>query len=88
MPQLCVGKKECGLCLKPPFPEGAFYVVEGAMTKSKSTGIWPWTSTRRPVSLCPPKALDMYGKRMTVDEVLDEVEKDGSFYRSPAAASP
>ena len=24
----------------------------------------------------------MYGKRMTVNEVLDEVEKDSSFYRS------
>jgi len=25
----------------------------------------------------------MFGKRMTVDEVLDEVEKDASIYRSP-----
>ena len=33
------------------------------------------------VSLCPTKALYMFGKRMTVDEVLDEVEKDASFYR-------
>ena len=32
-------------------------------------------------SLCPTDALDMYGKTMTVDEVLDEVEKDASFYR-------
>ena len=24
----------------------------------------------------------MFGKQMTVDEVLDEVEKDASFYRS------
>ena len=28
-----------------------------------------------------PGALEMFGKRMTVDEVLDEVEKDDSFYR-------
>ena len=28
-PGKCVGRKECGACLKPPFPEGAFYVVEG-----------------------------------------------------------
>ena len=33
------------------------------------------------VALCPP-ALSMYGKPMTVDEVLNEVEKDASFYRS------
>ncbi len=35
-PNMCAGKKECGLCLKPPFPEGAFYVVEGADDKVKS----------------------------------------------------
>jgi len=33
-------------------------------------------------SLCPTGALEMFGKRMTVDEVLDEVEKDSSFYRN------
>ena len=33
-------------------------------------------------SLCPTGALEMFGKRMTVDEVLAEVEKDESFYRS------
>ena len=27
-PKKCTGKK-CGLCLKSPFPEGAFYFVEG-----------------------------------------------------------
>ena len=34
------------------------------------------------VAMCPPGALEMFGKRMTVDEVLDEVEKDASIYRS------
>ena len=33
------------------------------------------------VALCPTGALYMFGEEMTVDEVLDEVEKDGSFYR-------
>ncbi len=33
-------------------------------------------------SLCPTGALEMFGKTMTVDEVLDEVEKDASFYRN------
>ena len=33
-------------------------------------------------SLCPTGALEMFGKPMTVDEVLDEVEKDASFYRN------
>ena len=34
------------------------------------------------VALCPTSALYQYGKQMTVDEVLDEVEKDASFYRN------
>ena len=34
------------------------------------------------VALCPTGALSMFGKTMTVEEVLDEVEKDSSFYRN------
>ena len=34
-PKLCTGKKECGACLKAPFPEGAFYVVDGPDDKVK-----------------------------------------------------
>ena len=30
--------------------------------------------------LCPAKAMTVYGKEMSVDEVLREVEKDGPFY--------
>jgi pyruvate formate lyase activating enzyme len=81
-PDLCAGKKECGLCLKPPFPEGAFYVVEGPDDKVKVNWDLATDIDEATVLLCPTKALDMYGKRMTVDEVLDEVEKDSSFYRN------
>ena len=28
-PKLCKGAKECGVCLKAPFPQGAFYTVDG-----------------------------------------------------------
>ncbi len=35
-PEEVQGQKECSLCLKAPFPEGAFYVVEGPDDKSKS----------------------------------------------------
>ena len=34
-PRKCTGKKACGLCLKSPFPEGAFYVVDGDDDKVK-----------------------------------------------------
>jgi pyruvate formate lyase activating enzyme len=81
-PRLCTGKKECGVCLKAPFPEGAFYVVDGPDDKVKVNWDLASECDEAMVSLCPTKALSMYGKKMTVNEVLDEVEKDSSFYRS------
>ena len=81
-PDMCSGKKECGLCLKPPFPEGAFYVVEGPDDKVKVNWDLATDIDEATVALCPTKALDMYGKRMTVDEVLDEAEGDSTFYRN------
>ncbi len=79
----CAGAKECGACLKSPFPEGGFYVVEGA-DDDKVHINWDLAvdCDEATVSLCPTEALFMYGKKMTVEEVLDEVERDASFYRS------
>ena len=53
-PKLCVGKKECGACLKPPFPEGAFYVVGGPTTRSHRVN-WDLANglRRDHVALCP-----------------------------------
>lgn len=81
-PKLCVGKKECGRCLKPPFPEGAFYVVENAEDDKVSVN-WDLAADcdEAMVALCPTKALSMFGKAITVDEVLEEVENDASIYR-------
>jgi pyruvate formate lyase activating enzyme len=81
-PNMCAGKQACGLCLKPPFPEGAFYVVEGADDKVRVNWDLATDVDEALVALCPTDALDMYGKRMTVDEVLGEVEKDASIYRN------
>jgi pyruvate formate lyase activating enzyme len=81
-PKMCVGKQECGLCLKAPFPEGAFYVVEGADDKVRVNWDLATEVDEAMVALCPTDALDMYGKRMTVDAVLAEVEKDASIYRN------
>jgi len=33
------------------------------------------------VSVCPTKALYLFGQEMTVNQVIDEVEQDQSFYR-------
>jgi pyruvate formate lyase activating enzyme len=81
-PRLCAGQKECGVCLQPPFPEGAFYFVPGAEDKVKVNYDLATDCDEALVSFCPTKALYMYGKTMAVNEVLDEVEKDASFYRS------
>jgi pyruvate formate lyase activating enzyme len=80
-PKKCKGK-ECGICLKPPFPEGAFYFVEGDDSKVKVNWQLAMHCDEEMASLCPTGALEMFGKKMTVNEVVDEVEKDASFYRS------
>jgi pyruvate formate lyase activating enzyme len=80
-PSKCIGAKACGRCLKPPAPEGAMYVVDGADDKVRIN--WDLASEcgEETTSLCPSQALYLFGKRMTVDEVMAEVEQDSSFYR-------
>ncbi len=80
-PRLCTGK-ECGLCLKAPFPEAAFYFVEGDDEHVKVNWDLATAVDETLSSLCPTGALEMYGKQMTVNAVLDEVEKDSSIYRN------
>jgi len=80
-PKKCTGKK-CSICLKPPFPENAFYFVDGEDEQVKVNWHLATECTQAHASLCPTGALEMFGKIMTVGEVLDEVEKDTSFYRS------
>ena len=79
---LCIGKQECGVCLKPPFPEGAFYVVDGPDDKVKVNWHLAEDCDETHADLCPTEAITMFGKSMTVEEVLDEVERDASFYRT------
>ncbi len=81
-PNMCIGKKACGLCLKPPFPKALSTSSRAPTTRSGSTGIWPRTSTRRWSRSARPTRWTCTARRMTVDEVLDEVEKDASFYRN------
>ncbi len=80
-PKKCIGK-ECSICLKPPFPEGAFYFIEGDDEKVKVNWQLAMNCDETLASLCPEGALEMFGKEMTVNEVVDEVEKDASFYRN------
>jgi pyruvate formate lyase activating enzyme len=80
-PSKCLGKTECGRCLKPPFPEGAMYVIDGADDKVHVNWDLAGECDQETISLCPTKALDLFGQEMTVDQVLDEVEQDSTFYR-------
>jgi glycyl-radical enzyme activating protein len=81
-PKACIGKEKCGVCLKAPFPEGAFYVVEGEDDKVRVNWDLAGACDEATISLCPTSAIYTFGKVMTAAEVLDEVEKDSSFYRS------
>jgi pyruvate formate lyase activating enzyme len=80
-PSKCIGAKACGRCLKAPAPEGAMYVVDGADDKVRIN--WDLASAcgEETTSLCPSEALYLFGKRMTVQEVMAEVEQDSDFYR-------
>jgi len=80
-PKACIGKKECGLCLNPPAPKGAFYVVDGEDDRVRVNWDLAHGCGAEIAELCPTEALYMFGDEMTVDQVLDVVEQDASFYR-------
>ena len=74
----CIGENECGFCLKQ-CPESALFALQ---PHGKMRVNWDLcTDCGRCIPVCPPNALSFYGKPMSVDEVLDEVEQDSSFYR-------
>ncbi len=76
----CIGEKQCGYCLKDVCPESAIYVVDSADDKVHIN--WDLcTNCGKCVPVCPTNALSMFGQEMTVQQVLDEVEQDSSFYR-------
>jgi pyruvate formate lyase activating enzyme len=73
----CIGEKECGLCLTE-CPESALFVLP---SDGKVRVNWDLcTNCGKCISACPPEALYLYGKEMTVEQVLDEVEQDSGFY--------
>lgn len=73
----CIGEKECGFCLKE-CPESAISVMP---SDGKVRIDWDLcTNCGKCVPACPPQALYLFGREMTVNEVLDEVEQDSAFY--------
>jgi pyruvate formate lyase activating enzyme len=77
----CIGKEQCGRCLKPPCPEGAMYVLDGSDDRVRVN--WDLASEcgSETTAVCPTGALYLFGQEMTVDQVLEEVEQDSAFYR-------
>lgn len=74
----CIGKDQCGFCLKE-CPESAIFNVD---SDDKVRINWDLcTNCGKCVPVCPPEALYLFGREMTVEQVLDEVEQDSSFYR-------
>lgn len=82
-PGKCIGEKECGFCLKNVCPESAIFVIgSGDRPDDKVRINWDLcTNCGKCVDLCPANALYLFGQEMTVEQVLDEVEQDSSFYR-------
>ena len=78
----CIGEKQCGFCLKGVCPESAIFTVgSGDRPYDKVRINWDLcTNCAACVPVCPTKALYLFGQEMTVDQVIDEVEQDQSFY--------
>jgi pyruvate formate lyase activating enzyme len=76
----CIGAKQCGRCLQPPAPPGAFYVLDGPDDRVQVNWELAHDCGTETASLCPTGALYVFGATMTVAEVLDDVEQDSVFY--------
>ena len=83
----CIGAKACGRCLKAPAPEGAMYVVDGPDDRVRINWALAADCGEETTELCPSEALYLFGTRMTVDQVLEEVEQDSAFIATPAEGS-
>ena len=81
-PGKCIGEKECGFCLQGVCPESAIFVIgSGDCADDKVRINWDLcTNCGKCVDLCPANALYLFGQEMTVEQVLNEVEQDATFY--------
>lgn len=67
----CISEKGCDLCES--------VCTEKAMQKGKMQRLL-CNNCGRCLEICPSKALNVYGKKMSVDEILDSVERENAFY--------
>lgn len=71
----CLGVDNCGICLKV-CPNGAFTTDGIRLLLDRQKCL----RCRACAEACPSNAIAVLGKRMTVKEVLEEVNKDAVFY--------
>ena len=77
----CLGEAECGRCLAVC----ADAAIDMRSRDGKARIDWDrCTNCRKCVPVCPSKALSEFGREMSVDELLAEVEQDAPFYRESA----
>ncbi len=72
----CIGWDKCGLC-KNVSPDIISFDEEGLATVdfSKCVNSPDW------VGCCPAKALEVEGKDISIEEIIETVERDALFYR-------
>ncbi len=72
----CIGEADCGLCRQACPQQAVRSVADGkiALDREHCSGCF------RCADACPAKALTIFGRLMTVDEVLKAAETDGVFY--------
>lgn len=79
-PGRCIGSGQCGRCL-PLCPQNALTMSSTPGTESRiQVNRNLCASCFQCVSACPAKAFTRYGNWMTVQEVLDIIQKESTFY--------
>jgi len=74
----CIGKDACGYCQKMCQHGAIGFDSQGsaAIDRSKCAGCPDCAGN------CPPKAIRIEGRTVTIEEILDDVEKESVFFRN------
>jgi pyruvate formate lyase activating enzyme len=78
-PSRCVGYDKCGLCVKacPFFPDSPLVIEQNVVVGTQGTKC---ISCFECAEACPPRAVMVWGKEMTVGQVMEVVLADTAFY--------
>ena len=79
----CIGKDQCGFCLKE-CPEFAIFTVDSDVKVRVNWDLC--TNCGQCVSACPTNALTLFGQEMTADQVPTRWNRTAPSIANPAAA--